>query len=445
MTDQPYNRTVIYPLEKPLADDLNQQFSQADRTVRDTMFSLLRGQQGFLFGSLEILESAPAALSVLLKAGIGYQDAPADVPTGITSVVGLNDLSRYKPIVLQNDLTVAVPAPPGAQSRIDLIEVRYERQVDNPQSRNFLDPNTNSFNPATVSKTLDFNVDGTLAYYTAAAVPTTALAYKSGVVAGSPVAPVTDTGYLALAHILVVNGVTTILTADITDLRGIIELASGGYLGRQIITAAGTYTPTLGTKRVVVRMCGAGGGGSGVGASPTGGQGACGAGGASGVYFEQQIAGTPLITGGAVTIGAAGAAGVASTAGGAGGDTTVTVQAVVYTAKGGGGGNDGGEDLAPPSARAGGITIAGSSPGDFTTYEAGVGGILAGNAGDEVTIGGGGGSGRLGVGGVRSTQGAGAAASGYGAGGGGASNWQDASTYNGGAGAPGVIIIDEWT
>src|ERR1700733_3584708 len=32
--DQSYQRTPIYPLEKPLADDLNQEFSQIDRSLR---------------------------------------------------------------------------------------------------------------------------------------------------------------------------------------------------------------------------------------------------------------------------------------------------------------------------------------------------------------------------------------------------------------------------
>jgi len=224
MANNPYNRTVIYPLEKPLADDINQGFSQLDRSLRETMFSLLRGRDGFLSTGFLVQASSPVAMSVLLKAGIGFQDAPTDVPSAVDAVVGLDDLARYKPILLATDLTVAVPAAPGVNSRIDLIEVRYNRQTDNPQSRSFLDPVTNAFSPASVDKTLDFNVDGTLAYYAAAAVPTTALAYKSGVVAAVPVAPATDTGYLALVHITVGTAVVVINAANIdTVVRSAIS------------------------------------------------------------------------------------------------------------------------------------------------------------------------------------------------------------------------------
>lgn len=443
MTDQPFNRTVIYPLEKPLADDLNQEFSQADYTIRDTMFQLLQGQQGFIWDSFQCSQGSPPALEVVMKQGVGWQDAPTDVPTSINSVQGLNDLCRYKPLKLGNDLTVAVPAPPGANSRIDLIEVRYNRQVDNPQSRNFLDPNTNAFSPATVPKTLDFNLDGTLAYYAAVDVPTTAIAYKSGVVAVSPVAPTVDAGYMAVAYITVVNGATTIVTADISDQRNAILLAPGTFLGRQKITANGTYTPTPGTRRIFLRMCGGGGGGGGSGATGAG-TGAAGGGGASGIYLEWMLSGAPYIAGGTVVIGAAGAAGGAPGAGGTGGDTQIDINAVTITAKGGFGGALGTANLAPPAAEFGGRPQTGSSVGDFTTADAGEIGLITGNAGGEQSMGGWGGGGRLGIGGNDLVGGAGVAGSGYGAGGSGGSGYNGDPAFAGGAGTAGVVIIDEY-
>src|ERR1700744_6567183 len=145
MPDQSFNRTPLYPLEKPIVDDINQQASQADRSLRDVMYRLLNGQSGFLSNSLLVAPSSPAALSVVIKAGIGFQVGATDVPTNIGGVVGLNDLSPYKPIVLANDYSVAVPTPPGSNSRIDLIEVAYSRILDNNQSREFLDPTDGSF------------------------------------------------------------------------------------------------------------------------------------------------------------------------------------------------------------------------------------------------------------------------------------------------------------
>jgi len=442
MTDQPFNRTILYPLEKPLADDLNQEFSQADRSVRDTMFQLLLGQQGFIWDSFKISPSAPPALSVVMKQGQGYQDAPTDAPTSINSVLGLNDLSRYKPLLLSNDLTVAVPAPPGANSRIDLIEVRYNRVTNNPQSRNFLDPNTNAFNPANVPKTLDFNLDGTLAYYAAIDVPTTAIAYKSGVAAVSPVPPAVDTGYMAVAYITVASGAVTITAPDISDQRPGIVLAPGTLLNRQIITANGTYTPTFGTKKVVLKMVGGGAGGGGAGPSPTGGRGTVAGGGASGVYIEKTITGAPIV-GGAVVIGAGGNGGADAT-GDTGGDTTITINATVYTAKGGLGGKSGGNDLGPPSVTLGGDIQGGSSAADFFKADVGGLGVFAGNVGGNISVGGNGGSGALGTGGRGGEITVGSTGIGYGSGGGGGATWQDATARNGGSGAAGVVILDEY-
>jgi hypothetical protein len=440
MADHAFDRTPLYPLEKPLADDINQGFSQGDRSLRDTVYELLGGVSGFLKGSLQVVQQGPPALGVTIKAGLGFQDAPTDVPGNIGGVVGLSDLSRYKPIVLTNDLNVAVPAPPGANSRIDLIEVAYVRQLDNPQSRNFLDPSTSAFAPSLVSKTLDFTVDGTLAYYSAVAVPTTALAYKSGVASASPSAPATDTGYLPLVYITVASGVVTIVSANIVDQRSTISF--GALLGRQIITASGTYTPTAGTKRVRLRGTGAGGGGGG---AAGGGNSASAGGGASGAAIDQWIdGGNTAITGGAVVVGAAGAGGAAgANTGGTGGDSTIAINGVTYTAKGGTGGI-GGSNTAGQALAHGGVVQSGSTAGPIAGQDGGPGMNLLGSSG--VCQSGAGGSGPFGVGGDpvgAGSGGDGTVGQGYGSGGSGAQT-QTATSLAGSAGAPGVWIVEEY-
>ncbi len=85
---------------------------------------------------------------------------------------------------------------------------------------------------------------------------------------------------------------------DLTSLVGTGRL----WLGRRIIAATGTYTPTAGATRASIRMIGGGGGGGGAQGSVT--AVAAGAGGSSGVYVEfviQQLS-TYIIS-----IGAAGA------------------------------------------------------------------------------------------------------------------------------------------
>lgn len=250
-----------------------------------------------------------------------------------------------------------------------------------------------------------------------------------------------DAYFSGAGHLVMPDKTHISLTGD-----AYVQQAGTLFLGTQKFTANGTYTPTTGTRRVKVRLCGGGGGGSGVSASPTGGRGACGSGGASGVYVEAGFTGAP-ITGGAVVVGAAGTGGASSGAetGGTGGDSSIVINGTTVTAKGGLGGQAGGQDLGPPAARRGGLSQAGSyGSADVNHCDLGAPGILAGNAGDSLTLGGNGGSGRLGVGGAGSEQGAGGAGSWFGAGGGGASNWQDASGYTGGAGAQGVVFVDEY-
>ncbi len=440
MADQPFNRTPLYPLEKPLADDINQGFSQADRSLRHVMYELLAGSSGFIRGSFQVVPSTPAALSVVMKAGLGFQDAPTDTPSAINNVVGLEDLARYKPLQLSNDLTIAVPAPPGSNSRIDLIEVRYNRQLDNAQSRNFLNTSTNQFSPASVSKTLDFNLDAALAYWNATDVPTSAIAYKSGVTAVSPSPPATDTGYMAVAYITVATGAVTIVAANIQDERNVIGL-SGAYLGRQIITANGTYTPLGGTK-ARLRMVGGGGGGGGVAGGAT--SVAASGGGASGQYLEHYITGISPLTGGAVSIGTAGGGGAAgNNAGTAGGDTSVVINGTTYTAKGGGAAS--GSANHDTFGQNGGSIPTGSTATDITAGANGGPGVGVNSAALTTSwcFGGNGGSNPLGMGGFGGSNANGGAGRGYGAGGGGSSN-SVATTNAGGSGTAGVVIIEEW-
>ena len=112
----------------------------------------------------------------------------------------------------------------------------------------------------------------------------------------------------------------------------------GRYLGRQRFTANGTYTPTTGARRVRFRIVGGGGGGGGVSAHAT--EYTQSGGGCSGTYVEHTVFAAGGITGGAVTIGAAGAAGSGTgpTSGGTGGSSSVVIQGVTYTVPGGLGG-----------------------------------------------------------------------------------------------------------
>lgn len=454
MTDKAFQRTPVYALEKPASGDIDQGFTQVDFSIRELLWRKLASQQagGFVRGGLAPQPTGPATLAVLLKAGLAFGYSATDTPSAINGQAGLDDPHPFKPIALTADLTVAVPTAPTSNSRIDLIEVSYCRNLNNSQSRQFLNATTDSFSPSNVPKTLDPTVDATLQYIAAAgSLPAGAagLVYRSGVVSGSPVAPTVDTGFMAIAYITVGTSVTTISAANISDQRALLLL--GMFLGRQIFTASGTYTPTPNTRQVRVRMVA--GGGAGGGAPATGAsQASVGGGGSSGMYGELNLTGavapqgggTIAITGGAVTIGTGGT-GVSGTIGNNGSDTIIVINGTTYDVAGGDGSGVVGPGT-PPSAVTGAIPVVSVPGSDFVFPEAGLPGFALSSA---CVVSGTGGANPFGIGGqgrvITSGNAAGANASqGYGGGGGGGGACASAAATAGGTGGNGLVIIDEY-
>lgn len=234
------------------------------------------------------------------------------------------------------------------------------------------------------------------------------------------------------------------LTFNAAPTAGLIKYGSLNarlYLGRRVFTTAHTgtaYTPSTGTKAVLIRLVGGGGGGGGTtgGASALAG----GAGGGSGAYIEKWIDPAATITStGTMTIGTAGSGGVAA-AGGNGNSTSLNIQGTTYTATGGTGG------LGMASGTTGAIAYpgapaAGSSTADANGGETGTHGIRLSNI---ACVAGNGGSCQLGWGGNGGQAGntAGAAARGYGGGGGG--SLSSNLNQTGGNGSAGIIIIEEY-
>ena len=231
------------------------------------------------------------------------------------------------------------------------------------------------------------------------------------------------------------------------DSGGALSTEAGmTRLGRQTFTGSGTYTPTTGTRAVLLRMV-AGGGGGGGAAGGTGSS--AGGGGASGVFGEKWISSATALTGGTVTIGAAGTGGANTGAdGGTGGDTTVVINGITYIVKGGGGGSG-------DTAAAQGVALGGSwnildhNDGDYTTGEpGGVGNNMGGN--NFTVIGGAGGASFFGrgtpaVATKTASSVAGNSAIAPGSGGGGAVMIGSQGTgAAGGNGGGGLVIIDEF-
>jgi hypothetical protein len=223
---------------------------------------------------------------------------------------------------------------------------------------------------------------------------------------------------------------------------------SGQVIGYQVLTgASGTYTPTTGTKKVLLRMTGAGGGGGGAQAGALG-SATFGGGGGSGTFLQKWIDCAGVCTGGAWTGAVSGGAGGTGNAvGTTGTDAVITINATVYTAKGGIGGG-GMASSGNPDFTAYGYTATNTSgPADFIAAEAGIPGARYANS---IGVAGKGGSNPFGYGGASLYPGSGAPvngsnAFGYGGGGGGAVAW-DTGTGNktGGTGTGTLIIVQEF-
>lgn len=223
------------------------------------------------------------------------------------------------------------------------------------------------------------------------------------------------------------------------DLLCVVHTRSGdvGTLSPtvQVITASGTWTRPSGCRRIHYRGCA--GGGSGGGASGVASQVGAASGGAAGGEFEGWLDVTAVATI-AVTIGAGGTAPTAgANNGNAGGNTQFAAYA---TANGGTGGNAqaAGTALGVTAPVAGGTTTGADARRDGAPSAGGI--RLSGTVG----MSGSGASGSFGSGGRGLTAaGAGVAGSGHGSGGGGALSTA-AVNQTGGAGAPGVVIVEEF-
>lgn len=225
--------------------------------------------------------------------------------------------------------------------------------------------------------------------------------------------------------------------------------ANSVWIGRQTIcpsgcTSTGLYTPTTGTNGIDA-TCVAGGA-SGGGTALTGAsQVAASPGGSSGAGFRKRF--TSGFSGVTFTIGVGGAAPSAgANAGNAGGNTSVTINAVTYTATGGSPGSGAG---AAAAAFAIGTTAGGTATnGDLNVP----GGPADGFANGAITVAASGRGGDtpfgLGTGGKRSVTGggavAGSAGTGYGAGGSGAAVTASQAAQAGGAGTDGICVVDEY-
>jgi len=226
--------------ERPLSEDQNLQAAQASRTLR-MMARLIHGGRagdgslgfpftanylapfaGFMGDGFKVRAQSPSpTMEVVVGRGQGWQNDPSGNAANIGGLLGLNDSERFKPLPLETDQTLSVPAADPSNPRVDIVEVRYDRRLENPLSRDILNLGTGNFDPATVMKTLAWMLDSRTSVNGSAAIN-----YKTGTPAGSPVAPTVTSGYMKIAEVLVGAGVGSIAQNKIIDARSV--LAPGG-------------------------------------------------------------------------------------------------------------------------------------------------------------------------------------------------------------------------
>lgn len=232
------------------------------------------------------------------------------------------------------------------------------------------------------------------------------------------------------------NGTPDTILANLKS--GLTALTPGRLLNMQLFTASGTYTPTPGTKSIVVEVQGAGGGGGGIGAAGTSTV-AIGNGGAAGGYAKSRL--TSGFSGGiAITVGNGGAGGNLAPTGGSPGGLSSFGSTIVAN---GGGGGLGQNQATPPYSITG--SLGGLSTGGNIVNMRGGASSNGAALNTASVLPGIGGAAVLGLP-VLSPANNGTtpyAAYGYGAGGGGSYAFNQ-SGFSGSNGANGVVIIWEY-
>lgn len=216
-----------------------------------------------------------------------------------------------------------------------------------------------------------------------------------------------------------------------TNILGI----SGRLLNVQTFTSSGTYTPTAGTKFVVVEAIGGGGAGGGAPATAASTV-SVGGGGTAGSYGKSiYLSGFSGVT---VTIGSGGSP-ASGTGGGAGGSTSF---GSLLVCSGGGGGLSQGPSspgFGPLGSPAGGAVTGANifwSPGEPGGYSFTATGVVCPGIGA---------SSKMGSGGTLNTINSnGTSGNGYGAGGSGAGNNISQAAKSGGPGSGGIVVVWEY-
>jgi hypothetical protein len=415
------DRNIVYPGSIPLDTDILG-LNRSAMVGIGALTAAVLGRNTVVDG-LACTPTSPASLIVNVAAGSITQISPIDVNTYGSLAADITDQMVKTGINLQTvGFTLSAPSASG-QSVNYLIEAAFSETDAVPVVLPYV-------NAAVPSQAYSGPNNSGTAQNTSR-IQRVQLQLKSGAAgpAGTQTTPVVDSGWLGLYVITVNYGQTAIIAANIITLPAAPFLAyklpnlRPGFVTTQAFTASGTFTVPAGVSIVHVTVTG-GGGSSGYHSTMPG------AGGGAGGQAIGVVSGLTAGQSVSVTVGAGGLAPTSPAPGNSGGTTNF---GGYLSATGGGGGNGGTVAQFAMAGGAGGVGAGGQINRGGSMGSDSI--VVACRGGD----GGGPGNGR-------GASGANAGFSGTGFGGGGGGGGTSTSTgpvgSPGGAGAPGIVIVE---
>jgi hypothetical protein len=259
-----FDQEILNFNERPASTDLNTAQSRLNQSFREYLQRVFSKRNSivdpssvppptaaFLADGFRIRPTTPAAFTVLLKAGLGFFYNASDVPAAIGGIVGVDDLQAYKPLSLTADETVAIDAAPGVgQERYDIIEVTYDRRLQDAANRDVFNAGTGAFTSTSVNKTLAWNQNGRHGRVVSPANSTSSIGYKVGVAAtvGTAAVPSASPGYVIIARVHVTNATVSVTDTNIVDQRAQLLPGNVGAFTAQVsisTTGGGPNLPTV--------------------------------------------------------------------------------------------------------------------------------------------------------------------------------------------------------
>lgn len=236
---EPFDFKTISPNARPSTEELNRIASTERRALTflleqqyaaRTAFDNARARQktGFIGDGFSVRPLDPAGFQVEVAAGLGFYYDPTDPLVAATdSVVGVYqgtiDLAPNKPLVLGSSILVTITPPPAAGlSRIDVIEVRPKRDLDDYGPKLRYDRAARGYRPKSAADVLRYgSTQSEVGLVQAPALSTTPVSYKRGVAqtTGTEVEPDVTPGYVKIARIRVKDSTASITRTEICDLR----------------------------------------------------------------------------------------------------------------------------------------------------------------------------------------------------------------------------------